>query len=116
MRTNWCLNLFVQQRLLSRYPFYLALCHDTLTTLIIVLIGDPLYAKGVTHWASSSSQLAKCVVEPGTAADVGIIVRNPVLSYHPSRRLTSRELGVVGKTRTPFAVSCLAFLLDAYLK
>ncbi|KAF9475602.1 FAD-binding domain-containing protein [Pholiota conissans] len=47
---------------------------------------DPLYAKGVSHWASSSSQLPNCVVEPGTAADVGII------------------LGIVGSTRTPFAV------------
>lgn len=44
----------------------------------LVLKGDPLYAKGVFHWASSSSQVSKCVVEPGTAADVGKIVRTSV--------------------------------------
>jgi hypothetical protein len=49
---------------------------------IIVLIGDPLYAKGVQHWANYTSQAAKCVVEPGTAADVGIIVGNSSLSDH----------------------------------
>ncbi|KIM37011.1 hypothetical protein M413DRAFT_423817 [Hebeloma cylindrosporum] len=48
--------------------------------------GHPLYIKGVSHWASSSSQVAKCVVEPGTATDIGII------------------LGILGKNRTPFAV------------
>ena len=37
-------------------------------------IGDPLYTKGVNHWANSSAQVAKCVVEPGTAADVGVVV------------------------------------------
>ncbi|KAF8188711.1 FAD dependent oxidoreductase [Pholiota molesta] len=46
----------------------------------------PLYAKGISHWASSSSQHAACVVEPGTAADVGVI------------------LNIVGSTGTPFAV------------
>ncbi|KAF8959330.1 hypothetical protein BDZ97DRAFT_2043879 [Flammula alnicola] len=48
--------------------------------------GHPLYIKGVYHWASSSAQLPLCVVEPGTPADVGII------------------LGIVGSTRTAFAV------------
>ncbi|KAF9002469.1 hypothetical protein BDQ17DRAFT_1425793 [Cyathus striatus] len=48
--------------------------------------GQWLYDKGIAHWASSSTQLAKCVVEPGTAADVGII------------------LNIVGSTQTPFAV------------
>ncbi|KAF8069311.1 FAD-binding domain-containing protein [Lyophyllum atratum] len=44
------------------------------------------YDKDISHWASSSTQLAKCSVRPGTAADVGII------------------LGIVGSTQTPFAV------------
>ncbi|KAF8156106.1 FAD-binding domain-containing protein [Crassisporium funariophilum] len=48
--------------------------------------GHPLYAKGVSHWASSSSQVSNCVVEPGTAADVSVI------------------LGILGSTQTPFAV------------
>ncbi|KDR67962.1 hypothetical protein GALMADRAFT_79271 [Galerina marginata CBS 339.88] len=48
--------------------------------------GHPLYLKGIYHWASSSSQLSKCVVEPGTPADIGII------------------LGILGSTDTPFAV------------
>ncbi|TFK39177.1 hypothetical protein BDQ12DRAFT_734991 [Crucibulum laeve] len=48
--------------------------------------GQWFYTKGISHWASSSTQLAKCVVEPGTAADVGII------------------LGILGSTNTPFAV------------
>jgi len=87
-------------------------------TPIIILIGDPLYAKGVNHWTSSSSQPAKCVVEPATAADVGTIVRNSFLSDHPNRRLTPPKLGIVGKTRTPFAVSRLALrpMCTWYLK
>ena len=44
------------------------------TSNIIALIGDSLYVKGVNHRASSSIQLAKCVVESGTAADIGVIV------------------------------------------
>jgi len=48
--------------------------------------GDVLYDKGIYHWASSSTQLANCVVEPGTAADVAVII------------------GIVGSTNTPFAV------------
>ena len=43
-------------------------------TSIIVLLGDPQYAKGIQHWANYTSQAAICVVEPGTAGDVGIIV------------------------------------------
>uniref|UniRef100_A0A0W0ETW2 FAD-binding PCMH-type domain-containing protein n=1 Tax=Moniliophthora roreri TaxID=221103 RepID=A0A0W0ETW2_MONRR len=48
--------------------------------------GHPLYIKGVKHWASSSSDIAECVVEPGTAEDLGII------------------LGILGETQTSFAV------------
>lgn len=44
------------------------------------------YSADMAHWASSSSQVAKCSVQPGTAADVGII------------------LNILGSTRTPFAV------------
>ncbi|KAH9479669.1 putative FAD-linked oxidoreductase [Psilocybe cubensis] len=52
----------------------------------VYYVGHPLYAKGIYHWASSSTQVAKCVVEPGTAADVAI------------------TLGILGSTSTPFAV------------
>ncbi|PPQ72040.1 hypothetical protein CVT24_008081 [Panaeolus cyanescens] len=48
--------------------------------------GHLKYIKGIGHWASSSTQNSKCVVEPGTAADISII------------------LGILGDTRTPFAV------------
>ncbi|KAL0071222.1 hypothetical protein AAF712_001788 [Marasmius tenuissimus] len=48
--------------------------------------GAPSYLKDISHWASSSSELSPCSVEPGTAEDVGII------------------LGILGSTRTPFAV------------
>ncbi|KAJ3512498.1 hypothetical protein NLJ89_g3482 [Agrocybe chaxingu] len=48
--------------------------------------GDTLYNKGVAHWATTANQVSKCVVEPGTAADVGTVLR------------------IVGGTRTPFAV------------
>ncbi|KAF5327622.1 hypothetical protein D9619_004635 [Psilocybe cf. subviscida] len=53
---------------------------------IVYYPGHPLYLKGIHHWASSSSQLAKCVVEARTAADLGII------------------LNILGNRRTPFAV------------
>ena len=53
-------------------------------TPIIFLIGDPQYAKGVQHWANYTSQAAKCVVEPGTAVDVGIIVKKLFLSAYPN--------------------------------
>lgn len=33
------------------------------------------YLKGIQHWAGSSTQEAECVVEPGTTADVGTVVR-----------------------------------------
>lgn len=39
-----------------------------------ILTGDPLYDKGIFHYAISSSQNATCVVEPGTPVDVGKIV------------------------------------------
>ncbi|KAF9002470.1 FAD dependent oxidoreductase [Cyathus striatus] len=48
--------------------------------------GHWLYFKGITHWARSSSQISKCVVEPGTATDIGVI------------------LNILGSTQTPFAV------------
>ncbi|KAL0954148.1 hypothetical protein HGRIS_005285 [Hohenbuehelia grisea] len=48
--------------------------------------GQSKYFADIKHWASSSSQFSKCSVEPGTAADIGII------------------LGIVGSTKTPFAV------------
>ncbi|KAJ6583298.1 hypothetical protein B0H10DRAFT_886542 [Mycena sp. CBHHK59/15] len=44
------------------------------------------YANDISHWASSSTQSAACTVEPGTAADVSIIIQ------------------ILGSTETPFAV------------
>ncbi|KAF8970543.1 hypothetical protein BDZ97DRAFT_1914448 [Flammula alnicola] len=48
--------------------------------------GDPLYEKGIFHYAISGTQQSKCVVEAGSPADVGKI------------------LDILGRTRTPFAV------------
>ncbi|KIJ13843.1 hypothetical protein PAXINDRAFT_13394 [Paxillus involutus ATCC 200175] len=44
------------------------------------------YHRGIDHWASSSSQKAMCVFEPGSAEDLGT------------------ALQILGETRTPFAV------------
>ncbi|KAL0954252.1 hypothetical protein HGRIS_005380 [Hohenbuehelia grisea] len=52
----------------------------------VYYLGHPNYSSDNNHWASSSSQVSKCSVQPGTAADVGII------------------LGILGSTQTPFAV------------
>ncbi|KAF8879383.1 FAD-binding domain-containing protein [Infundibulicybe gibba] len=48
--------------------------------------GQLEYQKDISHWASSSTQLSKCTVEPGTPDDVSII------------------LGILASTETPFAV------------
>ncbi|KAJ7727587.1 FAD-binding domain-containing protein [Mycena metata] len=37
------------------------------------LLGN--YAADITHWASSSTQASACTVEPGTAADVSVIIQ-----------------------------------------
>jgi hypothetical protein len=48
--------------------------------LTLYLVLDPIsYYKGISHWASSSTQIAKCVVEPGTAADVARTVHILIL-------------------------------------
>ncbi|KAJ7250738.1 FAD-binding domain-containing protein [Mycena rebaudengoi] len=44
------------------------------------------YQNGISHWASSSTQVAACTVEPGTAADVSLTLR------------------ILAATTTPFAV------------
>ncbi|KAJ7779754.1 FAD dependent oxidoreductase [Mycena metata] len=44
------------------------------------------YTADIAHWTASSTQSAACSVEPGTAADVSIIIR------------------LLGETKTPFAV------------
>ncbi|KAJ7459239.1 FAD dependent oxidoreductase [Mycena latifolia] len=44
------------------------------------------YDADIAHWASSSTQNATCSVEPGTAADVSVILK------------------LLGSTKTPFAV------------
>ncbi|KAJ7107008.1 FAD-binding domain-containing protein [Mycena epipterygia] len=48
------------------------------------LLGN--YAADISHWASSSTQASACSVEPGTAADVSVIIQ------------------LLGSTQTPFAV------------
>ncbi|KAH9484542.1 putative FAD-linked oxidoreductase [Psilocybe cubensis] len=56
------------------------------TTDSVFYPGDPEYDSGIAHWATSSTQLSKCVVEPTNPTDVGKI------------------LVILGKTRTPFAI------------
>ncbi|PBK85360.1 FAD-binding domain-containing protein [Armillaria gallica] len=48
--------------------------------------GSSSYVADNEHYATSSSQVSKCSVEPGSAEDVGII------------------LGILGKTKTPFGI------------
>jgi len=48
--------------------------------------GSPQFAVDIARWVSSSSQISACSVRPGTAEDLGLIIR---------------ELGF---TRTPFAI------------
>ncbi|KAK0229800.1 hypothetical protein EDD85DRAFT_972330 [Armillaria nabsnona] len=48
--------------------------------------GSSSYVADNEHYATSSSQVSKCSVEPGSAEDVGII------------------LAILGKTETPFGV------------
>ena len=74
------------------------------------------YTADNAHWASSSSARSACSVEPGTAQDVGTIVRlhpgsssTPACSLFHSTTLTVLsfhllQLRVLGATRTPFAV------------
>ncbi|KAF8899586.1 hypothetical protein CPB84DRAFT_1847608 [Gymnopilus junonius] len=45
--------------------------------------GDPDYLEAISHWASSSTELSACAVVPGTAADVGIIVKSGGYSSNP---------------------------------
>ncbi|KAK2462602.1 hypothetical protein APHAL10511_005335 [Amanita phalloides] len=48
--------------------------------------GSTLYTKDVYHYSNSSTQQSACTVEPGSAKDVGVILR------------------LLGSTRTPFGV------------
>ena len=43
--------------------------------------GCDTYSNDIYHWARSSSAFSACTVEPGTAEDVGKIVR-VVMSLH----------------------------------
>lgn len=64
----------------------------------------------------SISQAVKVVVESGTAADVGLMVRN--LFQIIQSQLISPKLGIIaiGTTRTPFAVRDIGVFLYAYSK
>jgi len=68
--------MFIIQVYTSSTPFH------SRTSNNVDLIGDPLYTKGVNHWANSSAEVAKCVVEPGTAADIGVIVGAPFFPHY----------------------------------
>ncbi|KAK7448815.1 hypothetical protein VKT23_013545 [Stygiomarasmius scandens] len=71
-------------------PSYVDVCHQIegaiSTASGVFYPGSSLYNKGVDHYMTSSEQDSACVVEPGTAEDVGAILK------------------IIGSTQTPFAV------------
>ncbi|PPQ84494.1 hypothetical protein CVT24_006685 [Panaeolus cyanescens] len=71
---------------LAPHPVCLRIQQEISSKSDVYYFGHPLYLKGVSHWASSSSEISKCVVEPGTAEDVAVVLK------------------IVGETKTPFAV------------
>ncbi|QRW12975.1 FAD-binding domain protein [Ceratobasidium sp. AG-Ba] len=52
----------------------------------VYYFGHPQYIKGNMHWASSSSQISACVVEPGNVQDLSTILK------------------IVSNTSTPFGI------------
>jgi len=77
-----------------------------------LISGSKNYENDISHWFSSSSQQSTCTVEPGCAQDVGVIV-NPVavlVECHADGH-DHIQLQILGKSRTPFAVSfeCVLF-------
>ncbi|PPR05983.1 hypothetical protein CVT24_004620 [Panaeolus cyanescens] len=69
-----------------RDPTCMRIQNEISSSSNVYYFGHPLYFKGISHWASSSSEISNCVVEPGTPQDVAIVLQ------------------IVGSTRTPFAV------------
>ncbi|KAF5346348.1 hypothetical protein D9758_011479 [Tetrapyrgos nigripes] len=69
---------------------YLDVCQQIESTVSnasdVYFPGQVHYAQGIKHYMVTNTQLSACVVEPGTAEDVGKI------------------LTIIGSTRTPFAV------------
>ena len=79
-----------QRRSLPRRRFSIQLCIEynvlrSSLTDAVPRTGSSTYLKDISHWASSSSEAAACSVEPGTAEDVGEIVRSLILQglVHP---------------------------------
>ena len=67
---------------------------------------DPQYLSDISHAFASGTEQSACSVEPGSAEDVGKIVRYLYI-YMTSSALTSpspSQLCILGSTRTPFAV------------
>ncbi|THU83468.1 FAD-binding domain-containing protein [Dendrothele bispora CBS 962.96] len=71
-------------------PSFEDVCHQIQGAIsnasAVYWLGSTLYNKGVEHYMTSSEQDSACVVEPGTAEDVGAVLK------------------IVGSNRTPFAV------------
>lgn len=61
-------------------PWYVLSAQQTWRTLKRVL-GSTEYEKNMEHWAKTNEQLSACIVEPGTAADLGRVVRIGQLSH-----------------------------------
>jgi hypothetical protein len=68
----------------------------------------PLYIKGNSHWASSSSQASACVVEPANAADistiVGLISTRFIHMSFSNSETKHAQLKIVANTSTPFGI------------
>ncbi|KZV98071.1 FAD-binding domain-containing protein [Exidia glandulosa HHB12029] len=69
---------------------YIDVCNEIKTSVsnasAVFFPGSFTYSNDIAHWAGSSKELAACSVEPGTAADVGTVLK------------------IVGANAVPFAV------------
>jgi len=51
------------------------LCFTYLLGLMLAIATNPTeYQAGIYHWATSSTQISQCVVQPGSTAEVGKVV------------------------------------------
>ncbi|KAF9460197.1 hypothetical protein BDZ94DRAFT_1311743 [Collybia nuda] len=85
------IRLAASEPLLFEEQIYDSVCAQLALALPPNTVNNPTldaveYLKDITHWASSSTQRAKCSVRPGTPQEVASILR------------------IVSSTRTPFAV------------
>ncbi|KAI0293619.1 FAD-binding domain-containing protein [Multifurca ochricompacta] len=80
------------QTALSGVDNYLLTCESIAKSVSpasqVFFPGSPEFKADMRHWVNSSSEVSACSVRPGTAQDLGLILRE------------------LGATHTPFAVKC----------